>query len=170
MKRELLDILTLNKANDKVTYELFQSWHNDHKKVILSLMELLWYHNNAHKEKYFGNMMKIFYEINKIVGQYNRDINNPSQILKIYEGACEVYIRKNEDNIDISEAPNIIKRYKSYRGMSKLKDYGWDLKNQNLRDRTVQYMRQNSFETYINSDEAEIDWAVLQEKYNIQNK
>ena len=68
--------------------------------------------------------MKIFYEINKIVGQYNRDINNPSQILKIYEGACEVYIRKNEDNIDISEAPNIIKRYKSYRGMSKLKDYG----------------------------------------------
>ena len=156
-----------NQTNNKVTHENFKKRDYEERKYILDLMKVLGYFEYKNSPEYFTKIMKVIYGVNKIVNEYNRPINNEFEKLKIYKAACELYFLENED-FTKEEQYQIIKRYKTYRGMALYKSYGSDLEHPALKDRTTQHMMESEFTDYLKQPVLKERREEKQKQYGIE--
>ncbi len=167
-KSKAENILWTNQTSNKVTYDNFNHWTQENKKYILNLMSILGYFEYKNSPQYFEKIMKVIYNINKIVSEYNRPINNEFQKLQVYNAACELYFQDIDEDFTKAEQDQIIKRYKTYRGMALLKKYDGDLDHPLLKDRTQQHMMESEFATYLKQPQLKGHREDLQKEYGIE--
>lgn len=170
VKQKALAILDFNASNDKITYQDFKDRDNDYKQTILTLFHILGYQDIHNTKEYYEKIRNTFKEINTLVNTYNQTKNTELEKVKIYEAACLLYFKEqwNSCIYDEIEQKNIIAWYKSYRGMAKLKVYGWNLSHIILQERTIQHMRQETAKTYIINPKTENDRKTGIERYSQQ--
>ena len=117
VKKKIEQILEFNASNNKVTYSEFKLREDDQKKIVLSTLAILGY-STDNKVKY-NKIRKTFKDINTIVAECRKLINADQDRLEAYEKACEEYFQQNSEQWgDLEEQKNIIRWYKSYRGMA----------------------------------------------------
>lgn len=161
------EILWKNQTNNKLTYDNFKDWTDEDKQYILSLMNHLGYFEYKHTSEYFAKITKVFYAVNNIVEEYNQPIKNDFKKLQVYSFACKKYFQENDD-FTKEEQDQIIKRYKTYRGMALLKKYDGDLDHPLLKDRTQQHMMESEFATYLKQPQLKGHREDLQKEYGIE--
>ena len=158
VKKKIEQILEFNASNNKVTYSKFKLWDDDQKKIVLSTLAILGYRTD-NKEKY-NKIRKTFKDINTIVAESRKPINADQDRLEAYGKACEEYFQQNSEQWgDLEEQKNIIRWYKSYRGMATWNQYS-QLDDPNLKDRTIQHMMQDTLSQYIKKEFIEDDRTI----------
>ncbi|HNG97512.1 MAG TPA: hypothetical protein PLW93_04550 [Candidatus Absconditabacterales bacterium] len=156
-------ILNLNASNNKVTYSRFRERDKKDKAYIIQIIDILGGDIHKHTE-YYRKIFKTFLDINDIVSNYNKNIKKENP-LTIYNNACKYFFKQNDNSYNNDEQKNIIKWYKTYRGMATGKLYQGDLNNEHLVIRTIQHMMQETLYSYLSSDNAKEDWQTAVNSY-----
>ena len=148
VKNKFDHVMNNNASNDKVTYQGFRKRDKQDKDFVNSLMDVLGYLQNADRIAYYEDIIKHFYAINDIVST-SRVVVDDRNAIFIFDQAIKEYFNQNSDLLDEQDKQNIPSRYKSYRGMSKLRSYNGDLQHPDLIKRTMQHMQQDAFIRYM---------------------
>ncbi len=157
-------IISNNASNNKITYGKFRNRDKDSKDFINQLIQIFWYLDNSNKMWYYKSMVWYFKDINDIVSQSNKPVTEDNAVY-IYNSAVRYYFVQNGDLLNKKDLNNILDRYKRYRGMAKLSKYRWDLENEDLIKRTIQYMQESDLKKYINNPDSEMDRKIAIERY-----